>query len=119
MYECLFEVRLPFFRIHPLSLQEEKGGDIALRAIRNGTTRADRYNRRSNPPDDVFAPPLRSISRLRDTVKKFTKIVLDRIKAGGGDTILLQVDAGTTLWEFVVDDVVVLTFNGETGQLVE
>ena len=102
-----------------LASRREGRGYYALRAIRNGTTRADRYNRRSNPPDDVFAPPLRSISGLRDTVKKFTKIVGDRIKAGGGDTILLQVVAGTTLWEFVVDDVVVVTFNGETGQLVE
>eukprot|EP00956_Cyclotella_meneghiniana_P007152 scaffold9685_cov51-Cyclotella_meneghiniana.AAC.6 len=119
VYECLAEIRLPCFRVHPLQLQEEKGGDIALRAKRNGTTRADRYDRRLNPPDDVFAPPPRSISGLRDAVKKFAKIVRDRIKAGGGNTILLQAVTGTPLWEFIVDDVVVLTFNGEKGQLVE
>eukprot|EP00956_Cyclotella_meneghiniana_P011620 scaffold16359_cov47-Cyclotella_meneghiniana.AAC.3 len=119
VYECLHDLRLPCFRVHPLQLQEENGGDIALRAKRNGTSRADRYDRRSNPPDDIFAPPPRSISGLRDAIKKFTKIVRDRIEAGGGNIIQLQPVVATALFQFIVDGVVVLTFNGETGQLVE
>ena len=118
--ECLAAIRLRCLRVHPLQLREENGGDIALRAKRNGTNRADRYDRRSNPLiDDVFAPPPRSIVGLRDAVKKFGKIVRDRIEAGGGNTIMLQPVVGTMLWDFSIDGVVVLTFNGETGQLVE
>eukprot|EP00956_Cyclotella_meneghiniana_P016822 scaffold26892_cov36-Cyclotella_meneghiniana.AAC.2 len=118
--QCLAEIRLRCLRVHPLQLREENGGDIALRAKRNGTNRANRYNRRSNPLiDDVFAPPPRSITGLRDAVKKFGKIVRDRIEAGGGNAIMLQAVVGTMLWDFSIDGVVVLTFNGETGQLVE
>ena len=74
-------------------------------------------NRRSNAPDDVFAPPPRTISGLRDAIKKFCRIARDRINDGGW--VYIRAIVGTSLWEFCVDDVAILTFNGETGQLVE